>query len=124
MLVMAKIVSMSNTGVDPEIMDIGSISSIKKTLQNAGMALDDMKLIEINEAFAAQYPACEKVMGLKQEITNVNGSGIALGHPVGCTGARIMITFLDEMKKRGVRNSLATFCAGTGMGTAIVIERS
>jgi len=88
------------------------------------MSLDEIDLIEINEAFAAQYLACGKVLGLHRKITNVNGSGIALGHPSGCIGTRIMITLLHEIKKRDVRNGLATLCAGTGMGTAIVIERS
>ena len=105
-------------------MGIGPVSSTKKALEKAGMSLDDMNLIEINEAFAAQYLACEKAMGLKREITNVNGSGIALGHPVGCTGTRIIITLLYEMKRRDVKNGLATLCAGGGMGTSIVIKRN
>jgi len=121
---MARIVSTATSGVDPDIMGIGPVPSTHKALEKAGMALDAMELIEVNEAFAAQYLACEKEMGLKREITNVNGSGIAIGHPVGCTGTRIMTTLLYEMKKRGLRYGLATLCAGTGMGTAIVIERS
>jgi len=121
--VLARIVSVATTGVDPDIMGIGPVSSSKKALEKASMSLDDMELIEINEAFAAQYLACEKVMGLKREITNVNGSGIALGHPVGCTGTRIMVTLLYEMKRRDVKKGLATLCAGGGMGTAIIIDR-
>ncbi|MCK4789896.1 MAG: thiolase family protein [Desulfobacteraceae bacterium] len=121
---MARIASTAASGVDPDIMGIGPVSSAKRALKKAGVALNDMELIEVNEAFAAQYLACEKAMGLNRDITNVNGSGIAIGHPVGCTGTRIMVTLLYEMKKRGVRNGLATLCAGTGMGTAIIIERS
>ena len=122
--VMAKIVSTATSGVDPDIMGIGPVPSTKIAMEKAGMSLDDMDLIELNEAFAAQYLACEKAMGLKREITNVNGSGIALGHPIGCTGTRIMTTLLYEMKRREVKLGLATLCAGGGMGTAIVIERN
>ena len=122
--VMARVLSMATTGVAPEIMGIGPVSSSKKALDKAGLSIDDMELIEINEAFAAQYLACEKAMGVNREITNVNGGGIALGHPVGCTGTRIMTTLLYEMKRRDVKKGLATLCAGGGMGTAIVVERS
>jgi acetyl-CoA C-acetyltransferase len=121
---MAKIISTATTGVDPDIMGIGPVSSSKKALVKAELSLDDMELIEINEAFASQYLACEKAMGLNREITNVNGSGIALGHPVGCTGTRIMVTLLYEMKRRGAKKGLATLCAGGGMGAAMVVERS
>ncbi|RLB29168.1 MAG: acetyl-CoA C-acyltransferase [Deltaproteobacteria bacterium] len=121
--IMAKIISTATTGVDPDIMGIGPVSSSKKALDKAAMSLDEVELIEINEAFAAQYLACEKEMGLNREITNVNGSGIALGHPVGCTGARIIVTLIYEMIRRDVKKGLATLCAGGGMGTAIVIER-
>ena len=122
--VMAKILSMATTGVAPEFMGIGPVSSSKKALDKAGLTIGDLVLIEINEAFAAQYLACEKAMGLNREMTNVNGSGIALGHPVGCTGTRIMTTLLYEMKRRDAKKGLATLCAGGGMGTAIVVERS
>jgi acetyl-CoA C-acetyltransferase len=105
-------------------MGIGPVSSSKKALDKAGLTIQDLELIEINEAFAAQYLACEKAMGLNREFTNVNGSGIALGHPVGCTGTRIMTTLLYEMKRRNAKKGLATLCAGGGMGTAIVVERS
>jgi acetyl-CoA C-acetyltransferase len=121
--VMARIVSTATSGVDPDIMGIGPVSSSKKALEKAGLSLDDIELIELNEAFAAQYLACEKAMGLNREITNVNGGGIALGHPVGCTGVRIMTTLLYEMKRRETKNGMATLCAGGGMGTAIVIKR-
>jgi acetyl-CoA C-acetyltransferase len=122
--VMARIVSTATVGVDPDIMGIGPVYATEKALKKAGMKLDQMELIEINEAFAVQYLACEKVMGLNREITNVNGSGIALGHPVGCTGTRIMTTLLYEMEKRDAKKGLATLCAGGGMGTAVILERS
>ncbi|MBW1706936.1 MAG: thiolase family protein [Deltaproteobacteria bacterium] len=121
--IMARIVSTATSGVDPDIMGIGPVYSSRKALEKAGLSLDDIELIEINEAFAAQYLACEKAMGLNREITNVNGSGIALGHPVGCTGVRIMTTLLYEMKRRDAKNGLATLCAGGGMGTAVVLQR-
>jgi len=92
-------------------------------MEKAGLSLKDMELIELNEAFAAQYLACEKAMGLNPEITNVNGSGISLGHPVGATGVRIIITLLYEMKRRKLTRGLATLCAGGGMGTAMILKR-
>jgi acetyl-CoA C-acetyltransferase len=121
--VMAKIVATATTGVEPEFMGIGPVSASKKALEKAGFALGDMELIEVNEAFAAQYLACEKAMGLDREKTNVNGSGISLGHPVGATGVRLIITLLYEMKRRNAVKGLATLCAGGGMGTAVIIQR-
>ena len=121
--VMAGIVSTATTGVEPEIMGIGPVSATKKTLKRAGMTLDQVDLVEVNEAFAAQYLACEKALNLDRTITNVNGSGIALGHPVGCTGARITTTLLYEMQKRNANIGLATLCAGGGMGTALVVAK-
>ena len=121
--VMATVVATATTGVEPEIMGIGPVSATKKALEKAGLALADMELIEVNEAFAAQYLACEKAMGLNREITNVNGSGISLGHPVGASGVRIIITLLYEMKRRNAVKGLATLCAGGGMGTAVVVQR-
>jgi acetyl-CoA C-acetyltransferase len=85
--------------------------------------LNQVELLEVNEAFAAQYLACEKALQLNRDITNVNGSGIALGHPVGCTGARITTTLIYEMQKRDARIGLSTLCAGGGMGTALVVAR-
>jgi acetyl-CoA C-acetyltransferase len=95
---MARIVSYAVTGVDPDYMGIGPVPSTKKALERAGLSLNDIELIEINEAFAAQYLACEKELDLTRNITNVNGGGIALGHLVGCTGARIVVTLLYEMR--------------------------
>jgi acetyl-CoA C-acetyltransferase len=91
-------------------------------LDKAGLKLKDIELVEVNEAFAAQYLACEKALGLDRSITNVNGSGISLGHPVGATGSRIVITLIYEMKKRKNKYGLATLCAGGGMGTAVILE--
>ena len=121
--VIARILGTATAGVDPAIMGIGPVSATQKALQKAGVVFDQVDLVEVNEAFAAQYLACEKVLGLNRDTTNVNGSGIALGHPVGCTGARITTTLLYEMQKRGAAVGLATLCAGGGMGTALVVAR-
>ena len=121
--VMATITGTATTGVEPDVMGIGPVSAIRATLEKTGLTLDDIDLIELNEAFAAQYLACEKELGLNRQITNVNGSGISLGHPVGATGVRIITTLLHEMKRRNVSKGLASLCAGGGMGTAIVVER-
>jgi acetyl-CoA C-acetyltransferase len=123
MRVLARIVSTVTTGVDPDFMGIGPVSASQRALEKAGLSLSDIELVELNEAFAAQYLACEKAMGLNREMTNVNGSGISLGHPVGATGARIMTTLLYEMKRRNLKRGLATLCAGGGMGAAVVLER-
>lgn len=120
---LARIVSYAWAGVEPELMGYGPVPAVRKALQKAGMQLEDMELIELNEAFAAQYLACEKLLGLNRKITNVNGSGIALGHPVGCTGTRIVVTLLHEMARRKLRYGLATLCVGGGMGMAMVLER-
>ena len=120
--ILAKILSVATTGVDPDIMGIGPVSATEKALEKANLSLDDMQLIEINEAFAAQCLACEKAMGINRDILNVNGGGISLGHPVGATGSRIVITLLYEMKRRNLKYGLATLCAGGGMGTAVIIE--
>jgi len=120
--VLARIVSTATTGVDPNFMGIAPVSACRRALEKADLSLSDIELVELNEAFAAQYLACEKAMVLHREITNVNGSGISLGHPVGATGARIMTTLLYEMRRRNLRRGLATLCAGGGMGTAIVLE--
>ncbi len=118
-----RIVSTATAGVDPDIMGIGPVPASRKALAKAGLTLNNIHLIELNEAFAAQYLACEKELGLNRDITNVNGSGISLGHPVGATGVRLIVTLLHEMKQRLVQYGLATLCAGGGMGTAVVIER-
>ncbi len=109
-------------GVDPNYMGEGPIPATKKLFERSKYTLADIGLIELNEAFAAQYIACERGIGINREITNVNGSGCGLGHPVGCTGARIITSLLYEMKRRGVENGLASLCAGGGMGTSILIH--
>lgn len=115
--------SWATVGVDPTIMGIGPAYAIPKALAKAGLKLSDMKLIEINEAFAAQYIACERELKNNREITNVNGSGISLGHPVGCTGTRIVVTLIYEMIRRNVDLAVASLCVGGGLGSAIVLER-
>jgi acetyl-CoA C-acetyltransferase len=119
---LARIVGHALAAVDPKYMGYGPVPATRKALEKTGLALADIKLIELNEAFAAQYLACEMNLDLNREITNVNGSGIGLGHPVGCTGARIMISLLYEMKRREVDLGLATLCVGGGMGMSTILE--
>ncbi|MFH1058289.1 MAG: thiolase family protein [Pseudomonadota bacterium] len=109
-------------GVDPKLMGWGPVPATQKLLAKTGVALDDIELIELNEAFAAQYLACERGLGLDRAKVNVNGSGIGLGHPIGCTGARIVISLVHEMKRRGNGLGLATLCVGGGMGMAMLVE--
>jgi acetyl-CoA C-acetyltransferase len=120
---MAKIVAQAVAGVEPAYMGYGPVPATEKCLKRAGLTLKDIQLIEVNEAFAAQYLACEKGLGLNREITNVNGSGIGLGHPVGATGVRIVISLMYEMMRRNLSLGLATLCVGGGMGMTTIIER-
>ena len=120
---LAKTLGYAIVGVDPSYMGIGSVPATQKVLKKVGLALKDIQLIEINEAFAAQYLSCEKELGINREIVNVNGSGIALGHPVGATGCRLVVTLIHEMAKRDLTLGLATLCVGGGLGFAMVIER-
>ena len=120
---MARIVSYAVVGVDPSYMGIGPVPATQRALKKAGLTLKDIQLIEINEAFAAQYLACERELGWDREIVNVNGSGISLGHPVGATGGRLVVTLLHEMAKRNLTMGLATLCAGGGQGFAVIVER-
>ena len=119
---MARVVSMASAGVDPSIMGIGPVPATKKALERAGLALRDIGLIEINEAFAVQVLACLSELGADPSIVNPNGGAIALGHPLGCSGARISATLLHEMRRRRVRYGLATMCVGVGQGTAVIYE--
>ena len=119
---MATIKSYASAGVDPAIMGTGPIPSSKKALEKAGWTVDDLDLIEANEAFAAQAVAVNKEMGWDVEKVNVNGGAIAIGHPIGSSGARILTTLIYEMKKRGSKKGLATLCIGGGQGTALTIE--
>jgi acetyl-CoA C-acetyltransferase len=119
-----KVVGCVPVGVDPRIMGIGPIPAIKKIMKQTGYKLEDMELIEINEAFAAPYVAVERELGLNREIVNVNGSGIALGHPIGNTGCRIVVSLIHEMEKRGLKLGLASLCGGGGVGQAIIVEKA
>src|SRR6266850_1460929 len=118
-----RIVSWAYAGVEPELMGIGPVPATRKALEKAGLKLSDMDLVEVNEAFAAQYLAVEQELGLDREITNVNGGAIALGHPLGATGTRLVLTLLHELQRRGGRYGLATACIGGGQGIAIICER-
>jgi acetyl-CoA acetyltransferase family protein len=121
---MARIVSMGVAGVDPRTMGMGPVPATQKALEHAGLTVDDIGLIELNEAFAVQSLACLAKLGINHDIVNVNGGAIALGHPLGCSGARILTTLVHEMVKRpGVRYGLASMCIGVGQGIATVVER-
>lgn len=120
--ILCRIVSVGATGVDPAFMGIGPISASRAALEKAGLQMADMDLVEINEAFAAQTIACARELGIPSEKLNVNGGGISLGHPVGATGSRLIVSLMYELRRRNQRYGLATLCAGGGMGTAVVIE--
>lgn len=120
---MARIVSMAVAGVDPSIMGMGPVPATKKALQRAGLTIDDIDLVEMNEAFASQVIACMRELGVDHSKVNVNGGSIAIGHPLGCSGVRISTTLLYEMKRRGARYGLATMCVGVGQGAAVIYER-
>ena len=120
---LATIVSYATEGVDPAIMGTGPIPTVRKALEKADLKLEDIDLIEANEAFAAQALSVIKELGLNTDIVNVNGGAIAIGHPIGASGARIFTTLLYEMQKRDAKKGIATLCIGGGMGTAIVVER-
>jgi len=117
-----RVVSWAVAGVDPSIMGIGPVPSSRKALQAAGLKLDQIDRVEVNEAFAVQYLAVEKELGLNRDKTNVNGGAIALGHPLGASGARLVITVLNELRRKGLRYGLATACIGGGQGIAIIVE--
>jgi acetyl-CoA acetyltransferase family protein len=119
---MGKIISWATTGVDPSIMGIGPVPSSQKALKAAGLSIEQMDRVEVNEAFAAQYLAVEKGLRLNRDKTNVNGGAIALGHPLGASGTRLVITLLNELRRNGLRYGLATACIGGGQGIAMVLE--
>jgi 3-oxoadipyl-CoA thiolase len=119
---LARIVSIGVAGVDPAYMGIGPVPATMKALEHAKLELDDIDLIELNEAFAAQVLASANELGIDEERLNVNGGAIALGHPLGCSGARLMTTLVWEMRRRGARYGLATLCVGVGQGVATVVE--
>jgi acetyl-CoA acetyltransferase family protein len=117
-----RIISWATVGVDPSIMGIGPVPSSQKALESAGLTVEQMNRVEVNEAFAAQYLAVEKGLGLNREKTNVNGGAIALGHPLGASGTRLVITLLNELRRNGLRYGLATACIGGGQGIAMIVE--
>jgi len=119
---MAKIKSVARGGCHPSVMGLSPVPAVKNLLKASGLKIGDFELIEVNEAFAGQYLGCEKELGLNREITNVNGSGIGLGHPVGATGARLIVTLIHAMQKRGKSLGLATLCGGGGVSMACAVE--
>ena len=120
---LARIASWATAGVDPSLMGSGPIPASRKALEKAGWKVADLDLIEANEAFAAQALAVNKDMGWDPAIVNVNGGAIAIGHPIGASGARVLTTLLHEMARRGSKKGLATLCIGGGMGIALTVER-
>ena len=119
----AKVKSFATGGVDPAYMGLGPVPAVRKTLQLAGMTLNDIDMIELNEAFAAQAIGCMRELGIENDRPNELGSGISLGHPIGCTGARQMVTGMYHMKRSDYNTGLITMCIGGGMGMAMTIER-
>ena len=120
---LARIASWATAGVDPAIMGTGPIPASRRALEKAGWSVKDLDLVEANEAFAAQALAVNKDMGWDPSIVNVNGGAIAIGHPVGASGARVLTTLLHEMGRRNAKKGLATLCIGGGMGIALTVER-
>jgi 3-oxoadipyl-CoA thiolase len=121
---MARIVATAVAGVAPEIMGVGPVPAMRKALSRAGIGVDDLDLIELNEAFAAQALACIRELGLDPDRVNVNGGAISLGHPLGSSGSRILVTLVHEMARRGTRYGAATMCIGVGQGIAVIVERA
>ncbi|MDO9126943.1 MAG: acetyl-CoA C-acyltransferase, partial [Parvibaculum sp.] len=121
--VLGRIVSWAHAGVDPAVMGTGPIPASRAALKRAGWTIDDLDLVEANEAFAAQALAVNKDLGWNPDIVNVNGGAIAIGHPIGASGARVFVTLLHEMEKRNAKKGLATLCIGGGMGIAMCVER-
>ena len=119
---LGRVVAIGVAGVDPAYMGMGPATAVPRALEAAGLEIDDIDLIEINEAFASQVLACVRELGIDEERLNVNGGAIALGHPLGCSGARLMTTLAWEMRRRKARYGLATLCVGVGQGVATVIE--
>jgi acetyl-CoA C-acetyltransferase len=119
---LAKIISYTQVGVDPSIMGIGPVPAVQKLEKKTGWKLAEYDLVELNEAFAAQVLACDRDLHFDHEKLNVNGGAIALGHPIGCTGARIVVTLLNALKQRGATRGLATLCVSGGMGMAMAVE--
>jgi len=121
---LARFVAFATAGVEPERFGIGPVPAIRKALKIAGLTLDDVDLVELNEAFAAQVLACLRELPIDPARLNVNGGAIALGHPLGCTGAKLTATLLYELRRRGGRYGMVTMCVGGGMGAAGIFERT
>ena len=119
----ARLVGYASAGVPPEIMGIGPVPAVQALLERTGVSLDDIDLVELNEAFAAQVLACVQELGLDLERVNVNGGAIALGHPIGCTGTRIVTSLMHEMQRRSARLGMATLCISGGMGMGLLLEK-
>jgi acetyl-CoA acetyltransferase family protein len=119
---LARVVSTGVAGVDPAYMGVGPVPASAKALQRAGLSIDDIDLVELNEAFAAQVLACARELEIPHEKLNVNGGAIALGHPLGSSGSRLVTTLVHELRRRGGRYGLATMCIGVGQGMAMVLE--
>jgi acetyl-CoA acyltransferase 2 len=119
---LARLVAWGTVGCDPKVMGIGPAPASRKALAHAGLTLDDMDLLEVNEAFAPQYLAVEKELGLDRDRTNVNGGAIAIGHPLACSGTRITLHLVHELRRRGGRFGLGTACIGGGQGIAVIVE--
>ena len=119
----AKILSSASAGVPPRIMGIGPVPASQKALERAGLSIDDMDVIEINEAFAAVVIHAMRVLEIEEDVVNVNGGAIAMGHPLGCTGARMVTTLVHEMRRRNAKHGLASLCVGVGQGLATLFER-
>jgi acetyl-CoA C-acetyltransferase len=119
---LARILAVTSAGVDPRIMGIGPVPALRKLAQKHNLKLADFDLVELNEAFAAQVLACDRELHFDRDTLNVNGGAIALGHPIGCTGTRITVTLLHEMRRRKVKRGVATLCVSGGMGMALAIE--
>ncbi|MBQ9016449.1 MAG: thiolase family protein [Firmicutes bacterium] len=120
--VIARVLSVGAVGLDPDYMGLGPIGASRKVLSKAGLSVDDIDLWEMNEAFAAQCLACQRELGIDGDKLNVNGGGISIGHPVGATGARLVVTLVHELKRREQKYGIATLCAGGGMGVAVLVE--
>ena len=120
---LARVIATAVAGVDPAVMGIGPVPATRKALARAGLRVEDLDLIELNEAFASQSVACIHELGLDPERVNVNGGAIALGHPLGASGARMVTTLVHELVRRGGRYGLATMCIGVGQGIATIVER-
>ena len=119
----ARLVGAANAGVHPSIMGIGPVPATRKVLERTGWSVDDLDAVELNEAFASQSIACIRDLGLDPDVVNADGGAIALGHPLGCSGTRLLVTLMGRLERTGGRRGLATMCVGVGQGSALLVER-